>query len=430
MKKLVFCFVLLCTVTFSVLSQQIDCIFCDENNLGILSSAIGAENTSTGDYSFASGYLNSATGNYSSAFGISSLSTGESSIAVGKDVHSTGNFSSAFGDNSKSTGKSAFAGGSFAEANGVYSLSLGRHTYANAQSSVAIGKYLEIIDGATSAFAFGTFISNYAPFAFVIGTGNADDKRLVNHVSNSLMLGFNSKFPTLFVSPADGSEKTGKIGIGNVTMPEAKLHIKADNDEDASLKLEPTGEPFSANILLGDDQHIISSKAGDDLKFSIPAGNNFIYENGNIGVDTYDPVAKIQVKNGDIFIEDINRGIIMKSPDGNCWRGTLNNSGSLQFIQVNCDNLLSGSNEVESENLQGILIYPNPTVSYVFISFSEKFQDISIEIIDLNGTVLYSEKLPNNESFVDVSNYQSGIYLFNIKESNGLILKSSRIIKK
>ena len=46
--------------------------------------------------------------------------------------------------------------------------------------------------------------------------------------------------------------------------------------------------------------------------------------------------AKVSVKGGDVYIDDISKGVIMKSPDGNCWRLTINNSGSIVTTSVAC----------------------------------------------------------------------------------------------
>ena len=59
---------------------------------------------------------------------------------------------------------------------------------------------------------------------------------------------------------------------------------------------------------------------------------------GNLGVGTPNPVSRIQVANGDIYIEDINNGVIMKSPNGNCWRLTINNDGTTKTTAIICPN--------------------------------------------------------------------------------------------
>ncbi len=60
----------------------------------------------------------------------------------------------------------------------------------------------------------------------------------------------------------------------------------------------------------------------DEIKMTLSA-------NGNLGLGTINPEAKIQVSDGDVYIEDINKGVIMKSPNGSCWRITIGDDGSL-----------------------------------------------------------------------------------------------------
>ena len=57
---------------------------------------------------------------------------------------------------------------------------------------------------------------------------------------------------------------------------------------------------------------------------------------GYIGIATTEPKTRLHVADGDIYISDIDRGIIMKSPDGQCWKGTMSNTGNLNFTPVEC----------------------------------------------------------------------------------------------
>ena len=80
---------------------------------------------------------------------------------------------------------------------------------------------------------------------------------------------------------------------------------------------------------------------GTDRNFSFKTNGSsklFIEGTGHIGIGTTSPKSKLQITNGDIYIEDINRGIIMKSPNGQCWRLTMDDSGQLSSSPVICPN--------------------------------------------------------------------------------------------
>ncbi len=62
----------------------------------------------------------------------------------------------------------------------------------------------------------------------------------------------------------------------------------------------------------------------------IEADSNFI------GIGTVEPNAKIEIENGDVYINTITKGVIMKSPDGQCWRFTPDNSGNLNGTSITC----------------------------------------------------------------------------------------------
>ena len=57
---------------------------------------------------------------------------------------------------------------------------------------------------------------------------------------------------------------------------------------------------------------------------------------GNIGIDSNNPKAKLQIRNGDVALETVGTGIILKSPNGNCWKITVSNSGVVSSVAVPC----------------------------------------------------------------------------------------------
>jgi hypothetical protein len=69
-------------------------------------------------------------------------------------------------------------------------------------------------------------------------------------------------------------------------------------------------------------------------------------------------------------LQDIEKGIIMKSPNGQCWRGTLDNSGVLNFASISCPE--AGITAIqELKSTEGILMYPNPNDGKIIIGIKD-----------------------------------------------------------
>ena len=176
----------------------------------------------------------------------------------------TGNYSATIGASCESTGTFSFSAGYFAKANASSALALGRYVKAKATNAMVIGS----------------------------GTGNADAKALINNVPNSLMVGFNSSMPTLFVSNSLGFNSTGKVGIGNVTSPESKLHIKSDANEDAGIILEPTTDAKMAYFQIYDNKHKIIVNKDKGMIF-LSQNDKMVFDANNVDVN-----AKLSVSGG------------------------------------------------------------------------------------------------------------------------------------
>ena len=54
------------------------------------------------------------------------------------------------------------------------------------------------------------------------------------------------------------------------------------------------------------------------------------------GIGTTSPSSTVTVTGGDVNITDINSGVILKSPNGQCWRVTVDNTGNLVRTSITC----------------------------------------------------------------------------------------------
>ena len=112
------------------------------------------------------------------------------------------------------------------------------------------------------------------------------------------MVGFNSDLPTLFVGGSIGLGLTGKIGIGDVTDPHAKLHIKADDGENVDLLLEPGGSSNFAKIKFGEislnnSPNRIEAKQAGNMDFY--TASDYVFRDGNVGIGEHNPDEKLVV---------------------------------------------------------------------------------------------------------------------------------------
>ncbi len=152
--------------------------------------------------------------------------------------------------------------------------------------------------------------------------------------------------------PATGNEKDNGISLNrdggylnmiNGTLYDGKFQarISAKSTHDDSPGMIVTATPNSD--IIGSNSIILRGGEFDPLVNSniLKVQNNLedlmtVKSNGNVGIGTTIPTAKLHVTQGDIYIEDAASGVIMTSPDGNCWRMTVDNNGNPAFKATDC----------------------------------------------------------------------------------------------
>ena len=175
------------------------------------------------------------------------------------------------------------------------SYTIGDHNSLTKPYSIALGSDNNV--NATSSIVIGYNIKNITDYGITIGRGNTTQNlKLINN-TEGIMMGTNSNIPTLYISNSIGVNYTGKIGIGNVTSPSAKLHIKADSSgegEDADIMLEPTASGKYAAIYFKTKDNYIRMRNSAGLDFSAPRYN---FQTGKVGIgNVTTPQATLHIK--------------------------------------------------------------------------------------------------------------------------------------
>ncbi len=258
-----------------------------------------------------------------------------------------------------------------------------------------------------------------------IGTSTPDSKLSV--VDNLSSLSFREKF------------ENAQLVVGNnTTEGYAGLFLDASDgdavgsdyfgiyqDKDLNLNLESMY--YAGDIVFLTKPALGQSPDKESMR---------VTKSGNVGIGTSEPTAKLQVADGDIFISDIDKGIIMKSPDGTCWRGTLDNSGQLNFVIAECpDAPVTSSIEapLKSETTaSNISIYPNPATESVFIESLnfDMSENNKYEVYSMIGQLVKTKKISGRFTKVDISDLTIGTYIFKVSNSNGELISVEEVIKK
>ncbi|MCR9252161.1 MAG: hypothetical protein NXI20_17170 [bacterium] len=171
----------------------------------------------------------------------------------------------------------------------------------------------------------------------------------INYLSDHVGIGTSNPFYKLDINDSISTGNRTFLNVENKDISStssAALEVKAGSLENYTvLRMHGDNYAYSwwgkhGQLKTTGDGLIIeatkSDKSGGDIVFvngstggnsNIKTINMKIDGDGNIGVGTDTPLEKLQIKSGDIYLEDVNSGVILKSENGACWRMTVDNSG-------------------------------------------------------------------------------------------------------
>lgn len=104
------------------------------------------------------------------------------------------------------------------------------------------------------------------------------------------------------------------------------------------------------------------------------------------------------------------------------------NQGIQQPFEIyNLFSLSLDDNDISNFEIKA---YPNPTVDLLTLSINNAIVNNQIvEVYDLNGKVILQKEIIQNETQIDFSQFNAGVYLFNVFDKNHTLIKAFKIIK-
>jgi hypothetical protein len=234
-------------------------------------------------------------------------------------------------------------------------------------------------------------------------------------------------FGDIFVSKLDPS--------GNFVWAKQMKGIGLSNgDAGKSITTDPSGNVYLTGIFTytidfdpGAGTYSLASLGGSDIFVSkLDAAGNFVWvaqmggTNNEGGNDITLDAA------GYVYSTGVFKGTADFDPGASIFNLT-NSSGSQYDVYVH--KLGSSSSFIGSltEKNSNVEIFPNPANDVICVS-GEFISGASLEIMDLSGRILYKEKLTDSKTTLDISCFNSGVYLLSVFGSSGLSNKSEKLI--
>lgn len=118
------------------------------------------------------------------------------------------------------------------------------------------------------------------------------------------------------------------VGVGAyyMTMGDSEGQFKVDISDNASN---------NSRIQLTKAGNIVTN-ATSGYTFNLQGAYSVYYKADGVGIGTATPTSKLTVTGGDVEITDIGSGVVMKSPDGTCWRLEVSNLGVVSATSIAC----------------------------------------------------------------------------------------------
>jgi len=150
---------------------------------------------------------------------------------------------------------------------------------------------------------------------------------------------------------------------------------------------------------------------------------------GYDGISCYDAIDMIATQDGGCAVVSLRR--IYEDPY-DIYGGSTLLSADLHLLKVNEYGTLTPVNnekEVEISSMKLAYCYPNPAKDFFYVRYGAHLKNVSIELFDISGKKVLYRNLNKSLSKIDIQNFNSGNYIYNILSDNKIIEKGKIIVE-
>jgi len=204
---------------------------------------------------------------------------------------------------------------------------------------------------------------------------------------------------TDYISVSCNSPSYHFTGLTQLTQYSVRLKSVCGTDNESDYVMTNF-----TTIQSGQNTYIITATSGTNGSIS-PSGQVQVLQGGS---QTFTITPNQDYYVSDVLVDNISQGSIT----------------SYSFINVQSDHTIyvSFTLGIMENNLQNsIVIFPNPANDFLNIKLSEHFE--SIEITNIIGQVLYSNKVTDSFIQINISSYSSGVYFIRLQGKKGMATK-------
>ncbi len=217
---------------------------------------------------------------------------------------------------------------------------------------------------------------------------------------------------SLITSKSNGNSVIDELLLNNATTYTRTFLVNNPSDIRVSICwTDPASPSFNSSTVDPDVSYLVN-----DLDLKLTKDNVDYFPWSLDKVFPFNQATNIATNNVDIFERvDIDNAV-------GSYTLTVSHKGSIGANGQRFTLIVSGANlTLSNEDFKGdstlLSIYPNPADNTLNIQSSLILEGAKVEIYDMLGKSIYNNQLLNNS--IDISNFDSGIYMLNITTDEG-----------